>query len=194
MKSIAIVLIAALIGWITNFIAIRMLFRPRKKIGAGIFSFHGLIPRRQKEIARSVGETFAQELINHEDITKVLKEPEVQVKIQSLVASEVDNFILKASGANPMFAMFLQGEMLAQVKRILFEQLESQMPKIVEHLIETLESKVDFAEIVEQRISTLELDRLENLIHRVASKELKTIEILGGVLGALVGLIQVALI
>jgi len=194
MTSIAIVLIAALIGWITNYIAIRMLFRPRKPIGSGLFSLHGLIPRRQKEIARSVGEAFAQELISHNDITKVLREPEIQTQINSLISGEVDGFIEKASAANPMFGMFLQGEVLIQVKRILFEQLESQMPKIVEHLVTTLESKVDFADIVEQRIGTLELDRLEDLIYRVASRELKTIEILGGVLGALVGLIQVALI
>jgi uncharacterized membrane protein YheB (UPF0754 family) len=61
-------------------------------------------------------------------------------------------------------------------------------------VITAVEDKVDFQKIVESKVATLELDRLEELINRVASRELRTIELLGGVLGFLVGILQLLVI
>jgi uncharacterized membrane protein YheB (UPF0754 family) len=192
--KLVIVLIAALIGWITNFIAIRMLFRPRRKINIfGITTLQGLVPLRKDEIAHSVGETIASELIQHEDITAILQEPETMEKIRNSMVGEVDQMFAQLTQKLPLMAMFIQGDMAVQVKSVLIEQIEAQLPKLVTSFISAVEQRVDFADIVENRIKSLELDRLEDLIYRVAAKELRTIEILGGVLGALVGIVQASL-
>lgn len=186
--------IAALIGWITNFIAIRMLFRPRRPISFGIGTLHGLVPKRQKEIAKSVGEAVARDLISHDDITSVLKLPETKRKISAEIEQEIDGFIKGFAEQNPMVAMFLQGDTLAKVRSSLITQLEERTPRLIEHVVTAVEEKVDFQQIVESKVATLELDKLEDLIHRVASKELRTIELLGGVLGFLVGVLQLLVI
>ncbi|NPV27094.1 MAG: DUF445 family protein [Firmicutes bacterium] len=53
-QYIAIPLISALIGWLTNVIAIRLLFRPVEPIKLPLLNYElqGLIPRRQAEIAK----------------------------------------------------------------------------------------------------------------------------------------------
>lgn len=186
--------IAALIGWITNFIAIRMLFRPRQPINLGVCTLHGLVPKRQAEIARSIGEAVARDLINHDDITSVLKLPETKRKISGEIEQEIDGFIRGFAEQNPMVAMFLQGEALTKVRGALISQLEERTPRLIEHVVSAVEEKVDFQQIVESKVATLELDRLEELIHRVASRELRTIELLGGVLGFLVGVLQLLII
>ena len=48
-------LIAALIGWLTNLIAVKMLFHPRKSINLGFFSVQGVFPKRQKALAKKLG-------------------------------------------------------------------------------------------------------------------------------------------
>jgi len=186
--------IAALIGWITNFIAIRMLFRPRTPINLGVCTLHGLVPKRQAEIARSIGDVVARDLISHDDITSVLKLPETKGKISSEIEQEIDGFIRGDAEQNPMVGMFLQGEALLKVRSALITQLEERTPRLIEHVITAVEDKVDFQKIVESKVATLELDRLEELIHRVASRELRTIELLGGVLGFLVGILQLLVI
>jgi uncharacterized membrane protein YheB (UPF0754 family) len=90
--------------------------------------------------------------------------------------------------------MFLQGDTLTRVRTALVQQLEARTPHLIEQIITTVEEKVDFGQIVESKVASLELDRLEDLINRVASKELRTIELLGGVLGFLVGVVQVMLV
>lgn len=69
-------LVAAFTGWFTTWIAIYMLFHPRnpKKI-LGI-TFQGIFPKRQKVIAAKLGATVANELINFNDISVHLKDPQ----------------------------------------------------------------------------------------------------------------------
>ena len=194
LSLILIPLTAALIGWITNYIAIRMLFRPRRPIKLGLFTLYGLVPKRQREIARSVGEAVAQDLISHDDITRVHKTPDTKAKMSGEIEQEIDGFLKGFAEQNPMVAMFLQGETLTMIKTVLTQQLEERTPRLIEHVITAVEERVDFREIVESKVATLELDRLEDLIHRVASRELRTIELLGGVLGFFVGIVQLLLV
>ena len=60
-------LIAALIGWMTNYIAVKMLFHPKepKKI-VGI-TFHGVFPKRQNVLAEKLGQLVADELFSISD-------------------------------------------------------------------------------------------------------------------------------
>lgn len=193
LSDIIIPFIAALIGWITNYIAIRMLFRPRRPVAIGGITFHGLIPKRQKELAENIGETVSKSLISHDDVTAVLRTPEVQERMSREVEGEIDAFLEKFLAGNPMVAMFLQGEMLEQVKGVLMQQFEARTPHLLEQIIGTLEDKVDFKAIVQRKIEGFDLGELEALIYRISANELKTIEVLGGVLGFIVGLVQVAI-
>ena len=54
-------IVGALIGWITNILAIKLLFRPLKpiKIPFTPFVILGLIPKRRSELAKVIGEVVA---------------------------------------------------------------------------------------------------------------------------------------
>jgi len=51
---------------------------------------------------------------------------------------------------------------------------------------------VDFKDIIVKNIESYDLDQLEDIVLRVSSKELGYITIIGGVLGFIVGLVQMA--
>ena len=59
-------------------------------------------------------------------------------------------------------------------------------------MVSRVEDKLDVSEIVRDKVERFDLAKLEAIIHEVSARELKTIEVLGGVLGFLVGLGQVA--
>ncbi len=78
--------VAALIGGMTNHLAIKMLFHPRKKIVAAGISIPftpGLIPKRKDEIARSLGRVVADYLVTTHGLSSLLKKPEFRQKIES---------------------------------------------------------------------------------------------------------------
>ncbi len=68
-------LVGGIIGYITNDLAIRMLFRPRKALYIGRFHIPftpGLIPSQQGRIALSIGEVVSQQLLNEETLRQTL--------------------------------------------------------------------------------------------------------------------------
>ena len=101
--------VCALIGWLTNFIAVKMIFRPRKPVLVLGLKIQGLMPRRQSEMARQIGETVETKLLTHADILEALKRPEAQSEMESLLTQQVDSFFTEKLGNNPMVAMFLRG-------------------------------------------------------------------------------------
>ena len=190
---ITIPLIAALIGWITNYIAVKMIFRPRRPIKFLGLTILGLIPRRQKELAASIGDVIQRDLISHHDVRNAIQSVDIESSISKLIEEQVDNFLQNFLAKNPLASMFLSGELVAQVKESLVSQMRSVAPSFVDTIMSQAESKLDFKKIVQEKVEGFDLSKLEEIIYRISAKELKTIELLGGILGFIVGLLQVAI-
>jgi uncharacterized membrane protein YheB (UPF0754 family) len=190
---VSVPIIAALIGYITNYIAVRMLFRPhRPKRFLGIV-VHGLVPRRQKEIAASLGSMIERDLFSHEDIHAALSGADTAEEAAAFLSEQVDTFAQKVGAQNPMVGMFLQGPLLDQIKKMLSDQMAERFPEFMERIVSRVEHRLDVSEIVTRKIEGFDLTKLESLIYEVSARELKTIEVLGGVLGFVVGLVQVGI-
>ena len=190
---ISIPLIAALIGYVTNFIAVRMIFRPHTPRRLLCFTLHGLVPRRQKEIAASFGAMIERDLFSHADIRAALSSPETSDEASKFLGEQVDLFATRLAAQNPMLGAFLQGPLLLQVKELLTKQMADRFPQFMEQLVSKVENRLDVSEIVQRKVEAFDLAKLESLIYEISSRELKTIELLGGVLGFLVGLGQVGI-
>jgi uncharacterized membrane protein YheB (UPF0754 family) len=190
---ISIPIVSALIGYVTNYIAVAMLFRPHKPVRLLGLRLQGLVPRRQKEIAQSLGAMIERDLFSHADIQQALKSAETSDEASAFLSEQIDLFVQKLAAQNPMIGMFMQGPLLDQVKGLLRDQMAEKFPAFIERVVERAEDKLDVSEIVRTKIEAFDLTKLEAIIHEVSARELKTIEVLGGVLGFLVGLVQVGL-
>lgn len=188
---ISIPIVSALIGYVTNYIAVAMLFRPHKPVRVIGLRLQGLVPRRQREIAQSLGSMIEHNLFSHADIQEALKNVETSEEASSFLNEQIDIFVQKLAAQNPMIGMFLQGPLLDQVKGLLRDQMAEKFPALLERVVEKAEHRLDVSEIVRAKIEAFDLTKLEQIIHEVSARELKTIEVLGGVLGFLVGLVQV---
>ncbi|MFW5711548.1 MAG: DUF445 domain-containing protein [bacterium] len=91
--------IGALIGYVTNDIAIKMLFRPLKAkyIGALRLPFTpGIIPRQREKLADSIGLMVSRELITEDAIRHQISSPSFQHTLSSRV-SEFTGFLMYTS-------------------------------------------------------------------------------------------------
>jgi uncharacterized membrane protein YheB (UPF0754 family) len=85
-------LVGAIIGYITNWLAIKMLFKPHKEIRIGKFKVPftpGLIPKEKSRIAKSVGETIGAHLLTKETIIKSLCSEDMNQQLDSWVQGKV---------------------------------------------------------------------------------------------------------
>ena len=80
--------VGTLIGWLTNYLAIKLLFRPYKEINFVFFKLQGLIPKRRHEIAVNIADVIEKELISLEEIGEKLD-------VSSMDYEELDEFLDK---------------------------------------------------------------------------------------------------
>lgn len=85
-------LIGAVIGFITNDIAIKMLFRPWKPIYIGKLKLPftpGLIPKEQPRIAKAIGNVVGNELLDNDTIKNTLLSDETKNKMMLYIDARI---------------------------------------------------------------------------------------------------------
>lgn len=187
--------IAAITGWVTNFLAIKMLFHPKKKINLFFFSMQGIFPKRQDLLAERLGKMVSSELFSFKDIKDRFTSTSTALEINKVLDEKLEDFMeVKLKSAVPMFAMFLNKNIKAKIKDMLHLEFQNILPDILNKYSEKLEKDIDIEKIVYQKVSAFSSEKLEQILFSIMKKEFKFIEILGGILGFIIGIIQLLII
>lgn len=83
------ILVGGLIGYCTNYIAIKMLFRPKRQIRLGRWKLPftpGIIPRNKPRIARAVAQAVSNQLLTGEDLLQSVRESPLKTRLSDEVA------------------------------------------------------------------------------------------------------------
>jgi hypothetical protein len=94
-------LVGALIGYVTNAVAIKMLFRPLKAVfvlGIRVPFTPGILPRQRQKLADSIGAMVERELFTAEIVQARLRHPEVQEHIRESVARYTEKILVSPLG------------------------------------------------------------------------------------------------
>lgn len=194
MKLFLIPIISAFIGWFTNWIAIKMLFHPKEpKRFLGI-TFHGIFPKRQKQFAEKLGILVASELIHFDEIAARLKDPEQLKNLAPVIDQHLDTFLqVKLKEKLPVISMFVGEGTMSKIKEGMMEEIETLLPEIITRYTDSLSEKIDIERMVTEKVANFSSDKLEQILTAIMSKEFRFVEIIGGVLGFIIGLMQVLL-
>ena len=185
-------IVGGLIGWLTNMIAIRLLFRPYTPISLFGFSFQGVIPKRRGEMANQIGKIVAEELLSWKDLftkfdkSRFYEDLTVQAAkaVEQRILEKIPSFLPQAFAENIAHAI---GDMVVKEAPRFIRQMEG-------NIQDKLVQEIDVAAMVEEKINGFDMAYLEQLTLELAKRELRTLEILGGVLGALIGFVQALLL
>jgi len=187
-------LIAAITGWVTNYIAVKMLFHPRKPINLGLFSIQGIFPKRHQKLAQQLGELVGRELLSTDDLKGLLSNPEMFDGAEQLIGAKIDGFINNFLDSKPMLSMFISSDFKTQIKEAILLEIRNAMPELMELFMQKMEQKIDVKQVVADKISKFSTNKLEDMLYSIMAKEFHFIEILGGVLGFIIGLIQLGIV
>lgn len=185
--------IGAIIGYVTNTIAVTMLFRPhgpRRILGLTI---HGLIPKRQPALARKIGEVVGHHLLDKQDLIAVLHKVDLRSAIGSLIHAALERKIGELQKI-PMLGAFITEDRVASIRDGIVDAVLENEAEIAGQLENILDENLDIASIVEEKVAGFPTQRLEQLVLDVARRELRAIELWGAFLGALIGILQVVLL
>ena len=190
-QFLVMILISGAIGWITNWVAIKMLFRPHKEINFGLFKIQGLIPKRRAEIGSGIANIIQNELISVKDVISNIDREEFSKRLNALIDEVLDkNLKKKVKEKFPFLQMFFTDKIAKDIGNTIKEIVMENQEKIFEIFSNYAEENIDFEVIISDKISNFSLDKLEEIITLLANKELKHIEVIGAILGMLIGAVQ----
>ncbi len=193
MNNIYIILImgiiGGIIGYITNKLAIKLMFRPINPIKIPILNLEiiGLIPKRKKEIAVKIGEIIQDEFVSLDDILKDLVTEEDKKKAVEYIKEKVRTIIDEKAALIPSY---IKSIIKGYIDEIIEKEVNDSINELGEDIVQKAHQRVNIQEIVENKVNDLDLIELENIILSVADNELKHIELLGLILGFLIGIVQ----
>ena len=189
---ILIPLISAFIGWVTNWVAIKMLFHPRepKKI-LGV-TFHGIFPKRQQQFAEKLGKLVSAEFLSFDDIEQKISNPENLKKVMPMIETHVDDFLRnRLKDEMPVISMFIGDKTITNLKTMFMKEIESLFPQVMKQYATNLKSELDLEQIVIKKVAGFSSDKLEEVLYQIMSKEFRFVEIIGAVIGLIIGIVQV---
>ena len=190
---ITIPAIGAVIGWSTNWLAVKMIFRPirpRQFLGLRL---QGLVGRRQKELARAIGRVVGSELVQHKDLVSSLDQLDFAAILGNVLERGLAPKLQELRGL-PLIGGYLTEARIADLRNSIVQGVMVHRQAFLDEVEKGLSKGLDVPHLVETKVATFAVEKLEALILEVAGRELRAIVVLGAVLGALIGLLQVGFV
>jgi len=191
-RIISSLVISTFIGYLTNVVAVKMLFLPRQPVNLYFFELWGLLPKRRAEVAIALGELVEEQLLSIDDLFDKINTPEMREKI---VVRLVELLRDKLNGILPRIIPGKVMQIISDtLEKVIRQEAEDMIHEIIESGREYLTHEIQIKKIVEDKVNGFDLSQLEDMIVGVSSPEIRFIEIMGGVLGFIIGLGQVAIL
>jgi len=171
-------IVGALVGYFTNVVAVRLLFRPYRPVRILFLRVQGLIPSKREEIARRLA-SIVSSYVSHGDIAEGLKPA-----ITSALRERIRRGLREAIGDGLLYSIV--GGYIDSIASRLADYIASLLESFV---LRDAAREVDVSEIVARKVSELNPREMEELFKRLAGRELRFIELSGLVLGGVVGLL-----
>jgi uncharacterized membrane protein YheB (UPF0754 family) len=186
------ILLSAFTGWITTWIAIKMLFHPRKPIKILGLTVQGIFPKNQLLIAQKLGQVVNKELLSFDEIEQKVTNPENLEKLRPDIEAHIDNFLRhKLKDVFPMMSMFIGDKTIGQLKEAFLTELSELFPILMKNYMGKLQEDLDLEKIVTEKVANFSSEKLEDILGQITKKEFQFLEVIGGLFGLLIGIVQV---
>lgn len=187
--------IAAFIGWLTNYIAVKMLFRPKKPLNLLFVKVQGVFPKRQHIIAKRLGEVVSKELFSAEDVKLALKKGAESGIFSNTIKREIERLVKeKLPIAFPILQTMMTPELVKKVTDVFESEVGTMIGALGDSLGSDLDDALNVKEVVEEKVNAFSSEKLEDMLFAIMKKEFKFIEFVGAVLGFFIGVVQIMLI
>ena len=90
-----------------------------------------------------------------------------------------------------MISMFIGDKTIEKLKAVFMEELGILFPKVMKDYASSHKQQLDLEQIVTDKVKAFSSDKLEDILYQVMAKEFRFVEIIGAVLGFIIGVLQV---
>jgi uncharacterized membrane protein YheB (UPF0754 family) len=181
------------VGYLTNWIAIKLVFAPREPVRIGPLTVQGLFHKRQNEVAEAFGRTVATRVLNADNIVTTVMNGDGATRMNQIVEHRVSDLIAKYE-AHPMAALVLPEEKRPALRAELLERIQTEWPKPGGFFHTFAGESVDLQGELERRMRDLDRESYEGVLRPAFQQDEWKLIAAGAVLGTAAGVLQLVYI
>ena len=188
-RILILAIIGGLIGYLTNVVAIKLIFRPINPIKIPILNTEivGMIPKRKSEIASTIGQIISEQFLSIDEIIDGIITDEDKDNIINYIKLKIKLILDEKMTLIPGTIKLLVQNYISD---IIEDEIKSSIDELSEEIIIKANNRINIEDMVKNKINELDLYELEEIILTIVKNELRHIEILGLILGFFIGIIQ----
>lgn len=184
-------LFGLVVGHATNWIALRMIFRPQQPRRIFGITFQGLFHKRQQEVARDHARLIADEIVTPANIIEaVLKGPYAD-RVFEMIARNVKRAIDEQAGiARPFIAWTVGTRKYIEMKNAAVERIVARLPEALRRVDRYAREAMAIGEVLAERLAALPPDQFEDMLRPAFREDEWMLIAVGAALGFAVGVLQ----
>lgn len=184
-----------LVGYATNWIAIKIIFEPKNPIKFGPFTLQGMFLKRQKEVSEVYSQIIEQKLITPRNITHIILHGSGSAQLLELIELHVNDAIERyVSIAQPYFALGVGSENYYRMKSLAVQQIFENSDKYLLYAYDYANGALKVGEDLSARMQELSAVEFEGVLRPAYQQDEWKLIVTGAVLGMVAGFMQLYLV
>ena len=181
------------VGFITNYLALKVIFSPLEpKSLCGIWVLHGIFLKRQKEVSETFARVVCVEILHIRAIWDAVFGGPLSANFNAMLRAHSLVFIEKLiAEIKPMAIAAMGAANFGKMKEAMAQKVIEYLPSIIDQSYEYSQTAMDMETEIREKMSMLPSKEFERVLHPAFEEDELTLIVLGGVLGALVGILQI---
>ena len=180
-----------IVGFATNWLALKLIFEPKEPIKIGRIVFQGLFMKRQKEVAKEYANLVTKNLFTPTKIFRSILQGPTSDKLLEIVQKHVRNAVDKSSGYSKTFIQLTAGtKKYDKIKNIATERLIEQLPRHVIRTFDYAEKALAIEQTLREKMTELSPREYEGFLRPAFQEDEWKLILTGAILGGLAGLAQ----
>lgn len=188
-------LFGLLVGWATNWLALKMIFNPKNPIRIGRWRIQGLFFKRQREVSADYGTLVAEKILTPQHILEEILNGPYAEKLFALVQREVQQAIDdSASLARPFVTWTLGNDDYDRIKAEAVREVVARMPETLSHMTGYAEDAMAIRQTMVERLQGLSPRQFEAMLRPAFEEDEWILIAVGAALGLAVGWFQLVVL
>jgi len=180
----------AIVGWLTNFMALKMIFLPQEPRRCCCITCHGLFLRRKREVAAVYAELFSSKILTAENLLLGIISGPCSDKLFEQLDTSISEGIDVTVRSQRVAKLMIGSEQYKSLKARVVTLIKGDLELFIQHVTPYLDEAFDVRSTLEVSMSGLTDAEFADMLHPVFEEGEWKLSLIGGILGVLVGWIQ----
>lgn len=180
-----------IVGWATNWLALKMIFNPKEEKNFLGIKIHGLFIKRQREVATEYAKIVSAKILTVERMFDRIFRGTASDKMVTILHDHVEKSIDEQAGMSKnIYQIFAGTKRYDELKDMAATRFVESLPLSIHRTFDYAEDVLDLETTMREKMSELSPDEFEGVLRPAFQEDEWILILVGAILGGLAGVGQ----